>query len=173
MGSLAPRLYLVTGGAGFVGSALVRRLVRDGYRVRVLDNQSRGSTTRLRDLGDDVEFIEADVRDPEAVHRATKGVDGICHLAFINGTEFFYTKPELVLDVGVKGIVNVLDACQAHRVGELVLVSTSEPRIEVLRRNDRGVWELHEARAGERLELAALGVTLDVDAVFEDPLKKA
>ncbi|MDA2928795.1 SDR family NAD(P)-dependent oxidoreductase [Acidobacteria bacterium AH-259-O06] len=120
------KTYLVTGGAGFCGSALVRRLVQDGHHVRVLDNQSRGSARRLSDIKHDFEFVEADIRDAEVVQRATKGADCVCHLAFVNGTEFFYTKPELVLEVGVKGIVNVVDACLKHGVGELVLASSSE-----------------------------------------------
>jgi nucleoside-diphosphate-sugar epimerase len=48
------------------------------------------------------------------------------HLAFVNGTEFFYTMPELVLDVGVRGMVNVIDACRKHNVGTLILASSSE-----------------------------------------------
>ncbi len=56
---------------------------------------------------------------------------------------------------------------------EYVVVSQREPRIEVMRRNDRGVWELHEAGAGESVELASLGVRLSVDAVYEDPLAPA
>ena len=118
--------YLVTGGTGFVGSALVRRLVRDGHRVRVLDNNLRGTPERLRDVAEKVEMVEGDVRDREAVFNACEGVDSVIHLAFINGTEFFYTKPELVLDVGVKGMVNVIDACIEKKVPELVLASSSE-----------------------------------------------
>ncbi len=118
--------YLVTGGTGFLGAALVRRLVKEGHRVRVLDDNSRGSATRLTDIAANIEMIDGDVRDPAAVSRAVKGVEGVCHLAFVNGTEFFYSKPELVLEVGVKGMVNVLDACIAHGVGELVLASSSE-----------------------------------------------
>ncbi|MBI3457502.1 MAG: NAD-dependent epimerase/dehydratase family protein [Candidatus Rokubacteria bacterium] len=118
--------YLVTGGAGFLGSALTRRLARAGHRVRVLDDLTRGSATRLEDVKGDIELLTGDVRDPETVARAVQGVEAVCHLAFINGTEFFYTKPEAVLEVGVKGMVNVLDACRAHRVRELCLVSSSE-----------------------------------------------
>ena len=53
-------------------------------------------------------------------------MDVVCHLAFINGTEFFYTKPELVLDVAVKGISNVIDGAIRHRVPELMVMSSSE-----------------------------------------------
>ena len=120
------RTYLVTGGSGFIGSALVCRLVRLGHRVRVFDNNSRGSLRRLTGVEGEFEFIEGDIRDREAVEGAAEGVDSICHLAFVNGTEFFYTNPELVLDVGVKGMVNVVDACLKHHVSELILASSSE-----------------------------------------------
>lgn len=120
------KTYLVTGGSGFLGSALVRRLVREGHRVRVFDDDSRGDIARLRDVAGSFEHFAGDVRDAEALKKAVRGVDCVCHLAFINGTEFFYSKPDLVLDVAVKGIVNVLDACQLHNVAELVLTSSSE-----------------------------------------------
>lgn len=120
------KIYLVTGGAGFIGSALVRRLVREGNRVRVLDNASRGHIGRLNDLAGAFEYMAGDIRDSATVERAVRGVDCVCHLAFVNGTEFFYTKPDLVLDVGVRGIVNVIDACLQHNVSELVLASSSE-----------------------------------------------
>ncbi len=123
---MTSKSYLVTGGCGFIGAALVQRLVRAGHRVRVLDNQSRGSARRLNTVADDIEFIQADVRDRDAVSRAMMGAESVCHLAFVNGTRFFYEQPELVLDVGVKGMVNVLDACIERGVGELVLASSSE-----------------------------------------------
>lgn len=126
MPNLSPKTYLVTGGAGFIGSALVRRLVREGQRVRVLDNLLRGSRDRLADIAGAYELIQADIRDAAAVERAVKGVDSVCHLASVNGTSFFYSMPELVLDVGVKGIANVIDACLKHDIGELIVASSSE-----------------------------------------------
>jgi len=117
---------LVTGGTGFIGSALVKALVNNGELVRVLDNQSRGSMRRLREIKGKFEFIKGDIRDPKVVERACRGVDQVMHLAYINGTEFFYTKPELVLEVGVKGMMNVLDGCIKQKVPELMLVSSSE-----------------------------------------------
>ena len=119
-------LHLVTGGAGFLGSALVRRLVASGHHVRVLDNNSRGRVSRLQDVLDKIEFFEGDIRDSVAVMNAAEGVDVVWHLAFVNGTEFFYSKPELVLEVGVKGMLNIMDACIKHGVRELFLASSSE-----------------------------------------------
>jgi len=123
---MSAKSYLVTGGTGFLGSALVRRLVREGNRVRVLDNNSRGSAQRLADLAEQFELVEGDIRDAATVERATHDIDIVCHLAFVNGTEFFYSCPELVLDIAVKGMVNVLDACIKNHVPELVLASSSE-----------------------------------------------
>lgn len=123
--SVSGRRILVTGGAGFIGSAVVRGLLARGAHVRVLDDQSRGSARRLADLPD-VEFREGDIRDAPAVQAAVAGVDAVCHLAYVNGTEFFYQRPDVILEVAVKGMINVLDACVAHGVGELLLASSSE-----------------------------------------------
>lgn len=123
---MSARKYLITGGAGFIGAALVKRLVRDGHQVRVLDNVSRGSENKLRDVLGDIDLRVADVRDTKAVGEAVSGVDVVVHLAAINGTEFFYSKPELVLDVGVRGMLAVIDGCRRHGVGNLVVASSSE-----------------------------------------------
>ena len=117
---------LVTGGTGFLGSALVRRLLHAGHDVRVLDNNSRGNIARLSDLDGQFEYVEADVRNAAAVDQACRGVDLVCHLAFINGTENFYSKPDLVIDVALKGMMNVVDACIARNVPELLAMSSSE-----------------------------------------------
>jgi dTDP-glucose 4,6-dehydratase/UDP-glucose 4-epimerase len=118
--------YLVTGGTGFLGAALVQSLVKNGDRVRVLDNNSRGSLGRLGEVAEAVEFLEGDIRDPETVKNALRGMESVCHLAYVNGTRFFYEKPAYVLEVAVKGMMNVLDGCLANGVGELILASSSE-----------------------------------------------
>jgi nucleoside-diphosphate-sugar epimerase len=117
---------LVTGGSGFIGSALVKALVKSGAKVRVLDDNSRGRPRRLTDVEKDIEFVGGDVRDADAVERAAQGMDEVHHLAFVNGTEFFYSQPDLVLDVGVRGMLNVIDACRKHGIGNLNLASSSE-----------------------------------------------
>ncbi len=118
--------YLVTGGTGFLGSALVRGLVAKGHSVRVLDNGSRGRTHRLEGLVDKIEMIEGDIRDPAVVTNAVRGTDSVAHLAYVNGTRHFYEIPEVVMEVAVKGMINVLDACRETGVGELILASSSE-----------------------------------------------
>ncbi len=117
---------LVTGGSGFIGSGLVKALLRAGCRVRVLDDNSRGSPRRLSEVANDIEFIAGDIRDAAAVESAARGMDEVHHLAFVNGTEFFYNAPDLVLDVGVRGMINVIDACRKQNVGTLMLASSSE-----------------------------------------------
>jgi dTDP-glucose 4,6-dehydratase/UDP-glucose 4-epimerase len=123
---MTPRRILVTGGTGFIGSAVVRALVTQGHRVRSLDNDSRGSTQRLADLAGEVELLSGDIRDPGAVGAAVRGVEAVCHLAAVNGTRHFYERPELVLDVAIRGMLNVLDACRRHGAGDLVVFSSSE-----------------------------------------------
>ncbi len=118
--------YLVTGGTGFIGRNFVERLVREGNIVKVFDNDFRGDAATLKTIKGHVEFIKGDIRDCAAVFKASKKIDSIVHLAFINGTENFYKKPDLVLEVGVKGIVNVIDAAINNNVKELILASSSE-----------------------------------------------
>jgi dTDP-glucose 4,6-dehydratase/UDP-glucose 4-epimerase len=116
--------HLVTGGAGFIGSALAHRLVAEGHDVIVLDRFSRGSVDRLPG---GVHAIAGDIRDTQIVRKACLNVDVIWHLAYVQGTQTFYADPKDVIDVALKGIVNVLSACEnAPRKPDLVLVSTSE-----------------------------------------------
>jgi nucleoside-diphosphate-sugar epimerase len=123
---VSARRVLVTGGSGFIGSALVKALVHQGETVRVFDDNSRGALRRLQEVERDIEFVNGDIRDAGAVDAALRGVDEVHHLAFVNGTATFYSAPDLVLDVGVKGIVNVIDGCRRHGVGSLILASSSE-----------------------------------------------
>lgn len=118
--------YLVTGGSGFIGSAIVRRLVQDGREVVVLDNNSRGDAARLADILDRIEFVQGDVRSVDTVRSALRGVDCCLHLAAVNGTENFYNHPELVLDVGLRGMLAVVDACRLEDVKDLIVASSSE-----------------------------------------------
>jgi nucleoside-diphosphate-sugar epimerase len=120
------RKFLVTGGTGFIGSALVRALLRGGAAVRCFDNNSRGAHEKLGDAIAHVEMVTGDVRNTEQVRLAMRGIDTVCHLAYINGTEFFYEKPDLILEVAVKGMMNVLDACIGENVRDLVVASSSE-----------------------------------------------
>ena len=123
---MSARRILVTGGTGFIGSALVKALVHCGEAVRVFDDNSRGAARRLREVAHDIELIKGDIREAAAVDAAMRGIEEVHHLAFVNGTATIYSAPERVLDVGVKGIVNVIDCCRRRGIGHLVLASSSE-----------------------------------------------
>jgi nucleoside-diphosphate-sugar epimerase len=116
--------YLVTGGAGFLGSALTERLTGAGHEVRVLDDLSRGRMERLNGVPGD--HISGDIRDPDIVTAAMHGCDAVIHMAYLQGTQTFYAEPRQVLDVAVRGMLNVLSACEETGCGELLLVSSSE-----------------------------------------------
>jgi nucleoside-diphosphate-sugar epimerase len=119
---------LVTGGAGFIGSNLVRRLLQLGNSVRVFDDLSRGRYSRLFEfVGDDrLEVIQGDIRDPLAVGEAARGCEVIWHLAYVGAPQNFLDNPKLMWEIGVKGMVNLLEACAQQGGKELFLVSTSE-----------------------------------------------
>ncbi len=116
--------YLVTGGAGFLGSAIVRALVERGDEVVALDDFSRGRPDRLAGLGCDA--VEADVRNGWDVTQAAQGCDSIIHLAYLQGTSAFYAEPRQVLDVAVRGMTSVVQACENTGIREVLLVSSSE-----------------------------------------------
>ena len=121
-----PAKHLVTGGGGFIGAALVRQLLATGQQVRVIDNYSRGRPERLAELGEELELLAADVCDLGQVREAAEGCGTVWHLAFINGTRFFYERPDDVLEVGIKGTFHVIDAALAAGAKRLVFASTSE-----------------------------------------------
>ena len=117
---------LVTGGAGFIGSCLVKSLVGSSVDVVVFDNLERGSIDRLNSIKDQIEIINGDIRDTKEVEKAVKGSDVIYHLAAVNGTENFYRHPKKVLEVGLKGILNIMDASLKHNIENIVVASSAE-----------------------------------------------
>ncbi len=117
---------VVTGGGGFIGAYLIKRLVKDGWDVVCVDSLVRGSDSRLKSIYNSIEFANIDVRDEDALTKVFKGIDVVFHLAAINGTENFYNQPELVFDVGVRGALAVVNACRRSNVRDLVLASSAE-----------------------------------------------
>jgi UDP-glucose 4-epimerase len=113
---------LVTGGAGFVGATLVRRLVASGYRVRVLDNLSTGDPAHL--AGVDAELVKGDIRDAAALDDALTGISAIVHLAAAGSVIGSVQDPEMNFEVNVIGTFRVLDAARRAGVGRVVLAST-------------------------------------------------
>lgn len=115
--------YLITGGAGFIGSNLARQLSKSS-EVVVLDNFSRGKRERLKDVP--CEIVQGDIRDHLDVGNAMVGIDCVIHMAYLQGTQTFYSEPREVLDVAARGMLNLLSACQQWGVSEMLLVSSSE-----------------------------------------------
>lgn len=120
------KTILITGGTGFIGSAITRLALDKGFKVRVIDDNSRGAFRRLQDVQASIDIQIGDIRDPGFVSSAMKSVDIVVHLAYINGTVNFYTRPKEVLEVAIDGMQNVLAGMKLHNVDELYLASSSE-----------------------------------------------
>jgi len=118
--------YLVTGGAGFIGRSLVTALIEKGHDVCVFDNEFRGSFDKFSQHKKQIVFLKGDMRDKDAVQKACRNIDSVVHLAYINGTEYFYTMPDVVLEVATKGMTNLIDGCIKENVEEFFLASSSE-----------------------------------------------
>lgn len=119
---MASRLFLVTGGAGFIGSHIAEALVRRGDRVRVFDNLSTG---KRANLAAGVEFVEGDLVDPDAVARAVAGVDCIFHEAALASVPRSVERPLDTHAACVTGTVNLLDAARRSGVRRVVYAASS------------------------------------------------
>lgn len=116
---------LVTGGAGFIGSHIVDRLVDNGINVRVLDNLSTGNLSNIqRHINGKVDFIEGDIKNVETVRDCVKGVDAVTHLAAIVSVPFSITNPKITFETNVDGTNNLLSASAKERIGKFLLIST-------------------------------------------------
>lgn len=120
----AGRLYVVTGGAGFIGSNIVDALLSRGHRVRVFDDFSTGRRENLT-LARDAEIVEGDLRDPAAVARAVAGADGIFHEAALRSVPRSVDDPLSSNEVNVTGTLNLLMACRKAGVRRVVYASSS------------------------------------------------
>ena len=116
---------LVTGGAGFIGSHVVRALLADGHRVRVIDNLSTGSAANLADVRGDIEFLEADLRDEAAAARASAGVELVFHLAALPSVPRSLADPWASHDHNANGTMRLLEAARAAGVRRVVFSSSS------------------------------------------------
>ena len=120
------KTFVVTGGTGFIGSNICQLLVNANHSVKIFDNNSRGSISKIKKIKRKIKFIRGDIRNRESLNKALKNTDAVIHLAYINGTKYFYSNPVLVLDIAIKGILNIIEACIKNRVKELYLASSSE-----------------------------------------------
>jgi UDP-glucose 4-epimerase len=117
--------FLVTGGAGFIGSHIVHRLVADGHSVRVIDNLSTGHERNLASLIDDIEFVRGDLRDADACRRAVQGVDVVFHVAALPSVPRSLADPWASHDSNVNATVNLLLACREAGTRRIVYSSSS------------------------------------------------
>ena len=117
---------LVTGGAGFIGSHLVDRLMKEGYEVIVLDNFFAGKVENIQHHSDSRSFhlIKGDVRNLEDVKKAVRDVDVVFHLAAIVNVPLSIENPSLVNHVNIQGTVNLLEASLKENIQQFIYVST-------------------------------------------------
>ena len=120
------KTYLVTGGTGFIGSNIVKLLIKKNCNVIVFDNNSRGGLGKLKHFNKKFKFIKGDIRDKKKVLSACKNVDAVIHLAYVNGTKYFYKHPIKILEIAIKGILNIVESCIEKNIKELYLASSSE-----------------------------------------------
>ncbi|HEY2387880.1 MAG TPA: SDR family oxidoreductase [Candidatus Binatia bacterium] len=117
-------MYLVTGGAGFIGSNVAEALLRRGDKVRIFDDFSSGKRQNLRAIPD-AEVLEGDLRDMAAVQRAVKGVTGVFHQAALRSVPRSVDNPLATNDVNITGTLQLLMACRDAGVKRVVAASSS------------------------------------------------
>ncbi|MBS1492842.1 MAG: SDR family oxidoreductase [Bacteroidetes bacterium] len=117
--------FLVTGGAGFIGSNIVGELLKRNYEVRVLDNFSTGKRENLTSYGNDIELIEGDIRSYHIVKDAVQGIDVILHQAALPSVPRSINDPITSNEVNVTGTLNILEAARKNNVQKIVFASSS------------------------------------------------
>src|SRR3989344_6068538 len=127
--------YLVTGGAGFIGSNLTDALIADGHKVTVLDNLSTG---KKENLNPKAEFVNADIRDLEKIKLVFKGIDGVFHVAALPRVQLSIENPAETNDINITGTLNVLLAAKEAGVKRVVYSASSSAY------GDSTVMPLHE-----------------------------
>lgn len=117
--------YLVTGGAGFIGSNIVEELLKRRQKVRILDNFSTGKRENILPFLDKIELIEGDIRNYDIVREAVEGVDFILHQAALPSVPRSIKDPIMTNEVNVGGTLNILDAAKNTGVKRIVYASSS------------------------------------------------
>lgn len=120
-----PKTWLITGGAGFIGSHLVKELLRLGQRVRVLDNFSSGRRENLAGVEEQIQLITGDIQDTAAVRQAITGADYVLHHAALVSVAESMEKPLETMDINVQGTANILEEARRAGVKRVVFASSS------------------------------------------------
>ena len=147
--------YLVTGGAGFIGSNLVDELLRRGHAVRVFDNFATGREENLQHALERIELVRGDVRDEDAVDRAVQGVDFVLHQAALASVPRSIADPSANNQVNAQGTLNVLVSAHRHRVKRVVYASSSSvygdseelPKVETMTPNPKSPYAVAKLAA--------------------------
>lgn len=117
---------LITGGSGFIGSYLTKKLVALGADVVVVDNFRRASASRLDEVKEKIQLIDYDIRKVTDIEKVLGNIDAIFHLAAINGTQNFYKHSQEVLDVALRGTLEIFDLGKNLGVSDIFVASSSE-----------------------------------------------
>ena len=117
--------YLVTGGAGFIGSHIVARLVGEGKLVRVVDNLSTAQPIRLKDVRGSIEFVEGDLADERVSDEVVSGVDYVLHQAAVPSVQRSICDPVATNRANVTATLNILESCRKAGIRRLVYAASS------------------------------------------------
>jgi len=116
---------LITGGAGFIGSNLVKSLLGGDHEIVVLDNLSTGEFDNIKEFIEEIEFLEEDIRNYSGIEAIFEGVDAVVHLAAQSDVNTSVQFPKYDADVNINGTLNVLLACREYKVKKLVFTSSA------------------------------------------------
>lgn len=117
--------FLVTGGAGFIGSHIVDALVKRGNYVRVLDNFSSGKLENLKEVKNKIELVRGDIRNKSLCLRVTRGIDFVMHQAALRSVPKSLHNPQEYNAVNIQGVLNMLEASRQNKVKCFVFASSS------------------------------------------------
>jgi nucleoside-diphosphate-sugar epimerase len=155
--------YLVTGGAGFIGSSIAEALLAKGERVRIIDDFSTGRRSNVEGLKGDVELIEGSIVDPELVARAMKGIEVVFHEAAIPSVARSVENPQLSMGVGVMGTTVLLDTARHARVRRVVFAASSSaygdtptlPKVETIQAAPLSPYAVSKLACEQLMRIAA------------------